>query len=156
MSSAAEHVLYFHPASSASLRVMMAARLRGLNMRVVEVGMKRDEKGIPKWLLPDGSPEANRLGTREWEAFNPEGRVPVLMIDGNMMTQTGAIIEYLEEVDPSALPSLLPSDPLLRAEARRVMWIIAADGMRGLFVICRQNLQTRGLFDYNISCLVVI
>jgi glutathione S-transferase len=105
----------------------MVIRLRGLTIETVEVAMRSDEKGIPHWVLPADSPEAKRLGTREWAAFNPEARVPVLMIGNTMMTQTGAIIEYLEEVETSA-PPLLPADPLLRAEARRVMWSIAADG----------------------------
>ena len=71
--------------------------------------------------------ETEKLGTTDLTAFNPEGRVPILLLpDGRKMTQTGAIIDYLESLQSSGKP-LMPADPWQRAEAQRIAWIIAAD-----------------------------
>ena len=51
--------------------------------------------------------------------MNPAGKVPVLRIDGLVLADSNAIFEYLEEVYPE--PALLPRDPALRAEARRLV-----------------------------------
>jgi maleylacetoacetate isomerase len=79
--------------------------------------------------MPDGDVETVRLGTTDLHAFNPEGRVPILLLpDGRRMTQTGPIIDYIEDCMPAnSGPPLLPEDPWQRAEARRIAWIIAAD-----------------------------
>jgi maleylacetoacetate isomerase len=54
--------------------------------------------------------------------------VPILLLpDGRKMTQSGSIIEYLEDCMSDGGKPLLPEDPWLRAEARRIMWIMAAD-----------------------------
>jgi glutathione S-transferase len=51
--------------------------------------------------------------------MNPAGKVPVLRIDDLVLADSNAIFEYLEEVYPE--PALLPRDPALRAEARRLV-----------------------------------
>lgn len=51
--------------------------------------------------------------------LNPAGKVPVLRIDDLVLADSAAIFEYLEEVYPE--PALLPRDPALRAEARRLV-----------------------------------
>jgi glutathione S-transferase len=51
--------------------------------------------------------------------LNPAGKVPVLRVDDLVFADSAAIFEYLEEVYPE--PALLPRDPALRAEARRLV-----------------------------------
>ena len=51
--------------------------------------------------------------------LNPAGKVPVLRIDDLVLADSNAIFEYLEEVYPE--PALLPQEPALRAEARRLV-----------------------------------
>jgi maleylpyruvate isomerase len=58
--------------------------------------------------------------------LNPQGLVPCLVVDSNVLTQSVAIIEYLEEVYPN--PPLLPSrDPLSRAKVRSLTHMITSD-----------------------------
>ena len=57
----------------------------------------------------------------EYLAINPKGRVPVLVTPEGPLTETGAILEYLGE---TALPKLVPSDPLQRARMREVMYYL--------------------------------
>ena len=58
-------------------------------------------------------------------ALNPQGRVPVLVADGEALTQGPAILEWLEEVAPT--PPLLPADPLGRARVRALCSLVATD-----------------------------
>ncbi|OQV18900.1 putative maleylacetoacetate isomerase 1 [Hypsibius exemplaris] len=58
----------------------------------------------------------------EYRQLNAMGQVPCLIIDGQTLTQSVAIIEYLEETRPD-LP-LLPKDPLQRARVRQIVEII--------------------------------
>ena len=98
-------------------------------VELVSTGLETDPRGIPVYTMPDGDVETLRLGTTDLKAFNPEGRVPILLLpDGRRMTQTGPIIDFIEDSmpDDSGTP-LLPKDPWRRAEARRIAWIIAAD-----------------------------
>jgi maleylpyruvate isomerase len=58
--------------------------------------------------------------------LNPQGMLPALDVgEGAVLTQSLAIIEWLEETTP--VPPLLPADPLLRARVRAFALIIAAD-----------------------------
>ena len=62
--------------------------------------------------------------TREpYLSLNPKGRVPVLLTPEGPLTETGAILEYLGE---TALPDLLPADPLHRARMREVIHYLAS------------------------------
>ena len=125
--------LFYHPASSASMRVTLYLRCRGVpvsRVELVSTGLETDHRGIPVFTMPKGDPETEKIGTTDLTAFNPEGRVPILLLpDGRKMTQSGAIVEFIEEClgDEASGRPLLPDDPWLRAEARRIMWIIAAD-----------------------------
>ena len=69
-----------------------------------------------------------RTGAQRSEAFvalNPQGMVPALEIDGAVLTQSPAILEWLEETHP--LPPLLPADPVARAQVRAMAALIGCD-----------------------------
>ena len=124
--------LFYHPASSASMRVTLYLRCRGIpvsSVELVSTGFETDHRGIPVFTMPEGDPETEKLGTIDLTAFNPEGRIPVLLLpDGRKMTQSGPIVDYLEEsIGHAGHRPMLPDDPWPRAEMRRIMWIIAAD-----------------------------
>ena len=124
--------LFYHPASSASMRVTLFLGCRGTPASLVELvstGFETDHRGIPVFTMPADDPETGKLGTTDLTAFNPEGRVPILLLpDGRKMTQSGPIVDYLADTTgASARRAMLPADPWLRAEARRIAWIIAAD-----------------------------
>jgi maleylacetoacetate isomerase len=123
--------LFYHPASSASMRVTLYLACRGVSEDLVELvhtGLETDHRGIMVFTMPDGDPVTDALGTKDLIAFNPEGRIPVLLLpDGRKMTQSGPIIDFIEDQLTDHQSTLMPLDPWLRAEVRRIMWIIAAD-----------------------------
>ncbi|OIQ38765.1 MAG: glutathione S-transferase [Roseobacter sp. MedPE-SW] len=69
--------------------------------------------------------EVELVEERYWEADpdflrrNPAGKVPVIRLDGKMMSESAAICEYLEETRPT--PSLMPGDADGRYEVRRIV-----------------------------------
>jgi maleylacetoacetate isomerase len=77
-------------------------------------------KGIAYEYVPIPS-----LSSEAYRAINPQGLMPALEIDGRFVTQSMAIIELLEELFPE--PSVLPADPVLRAQSRAFAHLIAAD-----------------------------
>jgi maleylacetoacetate isomerase len=128
--------LFYHRASSASMRVTLYISARGVPASLVELvstGLETDERGIMVFTMPKGDPVTELLGTTDLKAFNPEGRIPVLLLpDGRKMTQSGPIIDFIEDHMPMVEAqaggrSLLPDDPWERATARQIMWIVAAD-----------------------------
>ena len=124
--------LIYHPASSASMRVTLYLRCRGIapgTVELVSTGLKSDHRGILVFTLPDNHPETRRLGTNDLTALNPEGRVPILLLpNGRKMTQSGPIIDLIEStLAPDNDRAMLPTDLWRRAEVQRIMWIIAAD-----------------------------
>ncbi|WCT72453.1 maleylacetoacetate isomerase [Sphingomonas naphthae] len=60
-----------------------------------------------------------------YRALNPQGLVPALALDGAVLTQSPAIIEWLEETCPD--PPLLPADPVGRATVRAMAALIGCD-----------------------------
>ncbi|WP_246672246.1 MULTISPECIES: maleylacetoacetate isomerase [unclassified Mesorhizobium] len=65
------------------------------------------------------------LSSEAYRKLNPQGLMPALEVDRRVVAQSMAIIELLEELFPE--PSILPDDPILRAEARSFAQLIAAD-----------------------------
>jgi maleylacetoacetate isomerase len=65
------------------------------------------------------------LSSEDYRRINPQGLMPALEIDGRFAAQSMAIVELLEELFPE--PSVLPEDPMLRAEARSFAHLIVAD-----------------------------
>lgn len=102
--------LYTYFRSSAAYRVRIALNLKGL-----------DYEAVPVSLLKDGG-EQLKPGYR---AINPLGLVPALEDAGALLTQSLAIVEYLEETHPA--PALLPESPVERARARAFAHGIACD-----------------------------
>ncbi|QPO19045.1 maleylacetoacetate isomerase [Pseudomonas sp. Y39-6] len=104
--------LYTYYRSTASYRVRIALALKGLDFTAVPVNL----------VAPAGG--AHRQP--EYLAINPQGRVPALRTDdGELLIQSSAIVEYLEECYPQV--PLLSQDLAARAHARAVASIIACD-----------------------------
>ena len=81
-----------------------------------------------KGLTYDFRPVRLRLQEQRSEAFltlNPQGLVPALEVDGKVLTQSLAIIEWLDETQ--AGPRLLPDEPFAKAQVRAFAQMIAAD-----------------------------
>jgi maleylacetoacetate isomerase len=103
--------LYSYFRSSAAYRVRIALNLKDLPYEMV-----------PIHLTKDGGHQRKA----EFVAVNPQMRVPALALDsGDILTQSLAIIEYLDETHPK--PPLLPADALARAKVRAVAQMIACD-----------------------------
>ena len=103
--------LYSYFRSSAAYRARIALNLKGLSYETVSVHLT---KGGGRQFAP------------EYRAINPQSRVPALVVDGGaVLTQSLAIIEYLDETHPE--PPLLPADPIARAHVRAVAQAIACD-----------------------------
>ena len=94
--------------SSAAYRVRIALNLKGLTAEHLPHHLRKGEQSAPAYL-----------------ALNPQGLVPTLEKAGAVLTQSLAIIEWLDETHPS--PPLLPKDPLRRAKVRAFALAIACD-----------------------------
>ena len=103
-----ELVLYRSPISSAVRRVEIALKLKGLEYREVRLDLA----------------EAKRSG-HDYRRINPQTKVPSLAHGDIVLTQSLAILEYLEEAFP-AVP-LLPKAPVARARARMLAQIVACE-----------------------------
>jgi maleylacetoacetate isomerase len=102
--------LYGYWRSSAAYRVRIALNLKGLAF-----------ENLPVHLVKDGGQQRSA----DYKALNPQELVP-LLVDGNeRISQSLAILEYLDEVFP--LPPLLPDDPADRARVRSLAMHIACD-----------------------------
>lgn len=102
--------LYDYYRSSSSYRVRIALSLKNINY-----------ESLPIHLVNQGGEQH----TPEYLRLNPQGLIPTLDENGHILTQSLAIIEYLEDIAPS--PALLPKNPLARAHIRSLAFIIAAD-----------------------------
>jgi maleylacetoacetate isomerase len=102
--------LYTYWRSSCAYRARIALHLKGIEYE-------------PRFvhLLRDGGEQFSP----EYRALNPQSRVPTLVHDGVTITQSLAIIEYLEERYPK--PALLPADAAGRARVRSLAQLIASD-----------------------------
>ena len=95
--------------SSAAFRVRIALNLKGIAVEHVSKHLRKGEQSSP-----------------DSAALNPQKLVPALVLDsGEVLTQSLAIVEYLEETHPQ--PPLLPRDPVERARVRALSLILSAD-----------------------------
>lgn len=102
--------LYSYFRSSATYRVRIALNLKGLPYDYA-----------PIHLVRDGGQQLSA----EYRAVNPDGIVPSLVSGGDVLTQSLAIIEYLDETHPE--PPLLPGTALDRAYIRSLALQVACD-----------------------------
>jgi maleylacetoacetate isomerase len=101
--------LYSYFRSSAAYRVRIALNLKGIAYDMA-----------PIHLVKDVHQQA------DFRAVNPQMRVPALVAPGGeVLIQSLAIIEYLEETHPE--PPLLPKDPIARAKVRALAELVACD-----------------------------
>lgn len=103
--------LYTYWRSSASYRVRIALHLKGIDYRQKSIHLVKNsgEQHQPAYL-----------------AVNANALVPALELsDGTILTQSMAIIEYLEDLRPE--PALLPRSPVERAKVRSAAQLVACD-----------------------------
>lgn len=100
--------LYTYFRSSAAFRVRIALNLKGLAYEPAFVHLAKGEHLQPAFAK-----------------VNPQGLLPALAVDGALLAQSIAIMEYLEETHPQ--PRLLPQDPLARARVRSLSLIVACE-----------------------------
>jgi maleylpyruvate isomerase len=94
--------------SSAAYRVRIALNLKGLRAEHLPHHLRKGEQRDPAYL-----------------AINPQGLVPALETGGEVLTQSLAIIEWLDETHPN--PPLLPKEAMRRAKVRAFAQAIACD-----------------------------
>lgn len=122
--------LYTFFRSSASYRVRIALNLKGLTYEQVPIHLRRG-----------GGEQLSAA----YKAINPQALVPALEDGGRILTQSLAIIEYLEETHPN--PPLLPAKPADKALVRGMALLIACEihpiqNLRVLQYVKRQYNQT--------------
>ena len=100
--------LYDYYRSSACYRVRIALNLKGLAYQAIDTSLIDDAQK-----------------TDAYRAMNPQGFVPMLEIDGIRLTQSLAIIDYLDA--RFADPPLLPADPVARAHILAMALVVACD-----------------------------
>ncbi len=100
--------LHSYYLSSAAYRVRIALELKNLNWESIPVNLRLGEQGLETFLQ-----------------YNPQGLVPVLESNGRYLSQSLAIIEFLEEMYPDT--PLLPTDIVERSQVRRFAQQIAME-----------------------------
>jgi maleylacetoacetate isomerase len=101
-------LLYDYFRSSACFRVRIALNLKGLTAERRYIHLRKGEQRNPGYL-----------------ALNPQGLIPLLVVGDRRLSQSLAIIEYLDEKHPQ--PPLLPVGPEERAFVRSIALAIACD-----------------------------
>ena len=109
-STKSDFALYGYFRSSAAFRARIALNLKGI---------KAEQRFVH--LLRDGGQQHSDA----YKAVNPLEVIPALVHDGHTITQSLAIVEYLDEVVPA--PPLLPRDALGRARVREIAYAVACD-----------------------------
>ena len=100
--------LYSYFRSSAAFRVRIALNLKGLSYDTAAIHLRRNDQSTP-----------------DYRGVNPQGLVPALEDGGQILIQSMAIIEYLNELHSE--PPLLPKQPADRARVRALADIVACD-----------------------------
>ena len=94
--------------SSAAYRVRIGLNLKGLTYDIAPVNLVANQHQEPAFV-----------------ALNPQRLLPALEVDGRTLTQSLAILDWLDETVPT--PALLPADPFDRAVVRAMAQIVASD-----------------------------
>ncbi|MGR3761525.1 glutathione S-transferase family protein [Roseobacteraceae bacterium NS-SX3] len=98
--------LYYAP-GTISVAVAIALEEAGLDYEAVKIDFAAKEQT-----------------TAAYAQINPKGRVPALAAEGGILTETGALLEFIADQAPEA--GLRPEDPLLAARMREVMFYLAS------------------------------
>jgi len=98
--------LYYAP-RTISVAVAIALEEAGLEYEAVKLDFAGGEQTKPAY-----------------KQINPKGRVPALVVDGGILTETGALLEFVAAKAPEA--GLVPTDPVLAARMREVMFYLAS------------------------------
>lgn len=110
--------------SNAAYRVRVALRLKGLDFEEIQIDLDAGEQFAPGF-----------------RAINPDAAVPALEVDGHVLTQSLAIIDYLDRTHPD--PALIPAEAFDRAAALAIFLATAADAHPLLVPRVRGYLKTR-------------
>lgn len=102
--------VYEYWRSSASYRLRIALNLKGASYETIQVNI---------------APGADEQLGDAYRGVNPQMRVPAIEVNGQIIGQSMAILEWIEEALPG--PSLLPTDPIERLEVRAFADTIACD-----------------------------
>lgn len=98
--------LYYAP-GTISVAVALALEEAGLDYEAIKVDFASKEQT-----------------TAAYAQINPKGRVPALIVNGGILTETGALLDYIADQAPNA--GLRPQDPLMAARMREVMYYLAS------------------------------
>jgi maleylpyruvate isomerase len=101
-------ILHGYWRSSAAYRVRIGLALKGVSADAAAHDLRTGDHRSADYL-----------------ALNPQGLVPALEVEGGVITQSAAILEWLDETHPE--PPLLPGDTLGRATVRGMVGLIASD-----------------------------
>ncbi|XP_041809696.1 maleylacetoacetate isomerase isoform X2 [Chelmon rostratus] len=120
MATPTKPVLHGYFRSSCSWRVRIAFALKGVEYDQVPVN-----------LIKDGGQQL----TTQYKTLNPMQQVPAVEIDGITLSQSLAMVQYIDETRPG--PRLLPADPKKRAQIRMISDLIASgiQPLQNLYVI---------------------
>ncbi|KAM7402977.1 hypothetical protein PAMA_003753 [Pampus argenteus] len=115
METESKPVLHGYFRSSCSWRVRIAFALKGIEYDQVAVN-----------LIQDGGQQCFYVlqFTEHYKTLNPMQQVPAVEIDGLVLSQSLAVIQYIDETRPG--PRLLPADPKKRAQVRMISDIISS------------------------------
>ncbi len=100
--------LYGYFRSSAAYRVRIALNLKGLDCQHSVINLLKGEQSSAPYLT-----------------LNPLGLLPTLSTDEGLLSQSLAIVEWLEETHPE--PSIIPGDPWQKAQLRSIAYLISCD-----------------------------
>ncbi len=98
--------LYYAP-RTISVAVAIALEESGLDYELIQLDFAGGEQTKPAY-----------------HQINPKGRVPALAVEGGILTETGALLEYIAAKAPQA--NLIPADPVLAARMREMMYYLAS------------------------------
>ena len=101
--------LYSYFRSSCSWRVRIALNLAGLEV-----------EQVPIHLVKNGGEQHSQ----DYKKLNPLSQVPTLEMDGLLLTQSVAIMEYIHDTHPEA--HILPEDPAMKAKVRMITEMICS------------------------------
>ena len=114
--------------SQATYRLRVALRLKGIAYTETPVNL-----------------DAGEQDASEFRRISPMGSVPALIADGTTLTQSLAVLEWLEETHPE--PPMLPADPLGRARVRSIAAVVVADAHPLIVPRVRRYLAEHAGFD---------